>query len=114
MVSGVGTSSRGQWQVTSNRTAPILVNLRYLTDSVWRVLPTRKGSCRWEARDASIVDGRLEPGRRRGWDVCGSGVPVCRVPDVIRASVGWGLLGESSDEDSSGSLVVRGLCPCLE
>ena len=55
--------------------------------------------------DASIVDGRLEPGRRRGWNVCGSGVPVCRVPDVIRASVGWGLLGESSDEDSSGSLV---------
>ena len=58
----------------------------------------------WKARDASIVDGRLEPGRRRGWSECTPGAPVCRVPDVIRASVGWGLVGESSDEDSSVSL----------
>ena len=26
---------------------------------------------------------------------CTPGVPVCRVPDVVRASVGWGLVGES-------------------
>ena len=40
---------------------------------------------------------------------CTPGVPVCRVPDVVRASVGWRLVGESDDGDSSERQVMCGV-----
>ena len=40
---------------------------------------------------------------------CTPGVPVCRVPDVVRASVGWRLVGESGDGDSSERQVMCGV-----
>ena len=58
--------------------------------------------------DASIVDGRLEPGRRRGWNVYTGCVCAQNAGRNPGFSVGWGLVGESGDVDSVvGSPVIH-------
>ena len=42
--------------------------------------------------DASIVDGRLEPGRRRGWNVYTGCVCAQNAGHNPGFSVGWGLV----------------------
>ena len=50
--------------------------------------------------DASIVDGRLEPGRRRGWNVYTGCVCVQSAGRNPGFSVGWGLVGEGESGES--------------
>ena len=125
MVSGVGTSYRGQWQVTLKQTSLFLVNLRHLTDSAGgcsrptRVLaggrlsggaPSGQDDASLVA-DAPILDGRLEPGRRRGWNVytgCGDSSASRRMMGIRRRILEthrrvWGLVGESADDGDSSA-----------
>ena len=99
-----GPHSRRQWQVTLNRTSPTLVNLRHLTDSGGGA-PTVGGRLLGQAKRAVVP--RWLPVLPPWMGVlsqavavavwCTPGVPVCRVPDVVRASVGCvGCLAQSA------------------